>query len=109
MSVTLATTMVAIAVVLAPAAVASAALVVAVSIMPGAPSLIATAMAPTPATITVVADVYSASPMRPGVSSVCWWGMGCRILTPLGRRGLPVLVSVLRCQILPVLPQTWSV
>ena len=69
------TTMI-IVMVLAPAAVASATLVVAASIMPGPSSLIAAVVAPAPPMVIITVDVYSARAVRPGGSGASWGGRG---------------------------------
>src|SRR3954466_11977399 len=76
----------------APAAVTFAAVTVAVSGMPGVVLPVVTVVTLTPWALVVVADVYSARPMRSGVSGVTSLAMGCRISTLLRHRRLLVIL-----------------
>src|SRR4051794_6255342 len=90
----------------APAAVTFSAVAVAVSGTPGVVLPVVTVVAPSPWTLIVVTDVYSARPMGSGVSDVTTLAMGCRIpvflrqgrllviLVPIGANGSLSVVVV---------------
>src|SRR4051794_2211103 len=76
----------------APAAVTFAAVMVAVSGMPGLVHPVVTVVAPTPRALVVVADVYSSRPMGFGVFGVTTLAIGCRIPTLLRHGWLLVML-----------------